>query len=496
MSSHSLMMKLVRAIFADDVETAGRLLDKYPELSFEGGRISPLWMAASKGHVKIVELLIKSGANVNELRSSEADNTGMQLYILHWLGFVTKTTCLDGHLKCAKILIEHGVDVNKHDNYYDDTPLALSMNWNNVKWAEFLLNNGAKVDNSEGYIDLMMESVFEKKTPDYRQKMLELLFDHGLNPGYRNEKGKNLLHLFIKKTKTRSDNATLEVAQMLVDRGVPIEGYDHKGFPPLFYAIIKENSRLAMFFIDKGVNVNRKITFRINSQTFPLFSAAACKNKKTVRALLSSGAEINAKTSSGETALHRACKFCSHEVIDFLIQKGADLSAEDENGKTPFSELFFWEDDFYDKCLRVMIKEFSRLVYEKIPLHNNDLNMILENPSSRNHFENCTVELELMKKTKFYEPYSYLFVYKMSKNLKKLANLTKNKKFIVSFKAKLNEFSYYDRDLRRILKQAVEAQKIFKTVYSRLYYTFRNFFPSVVLRNVAKYLTTRDLPMH
>jgi ankyrin repeat protein len=49
------------------------------------------------------------------------------------------------------------------------------------------------------------------------------------------------------------------------------------------------------------------------------------------------GANINAATSKGYTALHGAAYRGSDEIVQFLMQKGAKLDAKDSEGRTPMT---------------------------------------------------------------------------------------------------------------------------------------------------------------
>jgi ankyrin repeat protein len=54
-----------------------------------------------------------------------------------------------------------------------------------------------------------------------------------------------------------------------------------------------------------------------------------------VRLALEHGADVNASTDSGQTALHVAAAQRGEEFIRFLVASGARLDAKDKQGRTP-----------------------------------------------------------------------------------------------------------------------------------------------------------------
>lgn len=66
-----------------------------------------------------------------------------------------------------------------------------------------------------------------------------------------------------------------------------------------------------------------------------LRDAAEKGDISTVRQLLVSGYDVNARDEGGGTALHAAAFRGDVEMIGLLIAKGADISVADRDGDTP-----------------------------------------------------------------------------------------------------------------------------------------------------------------
>ena len=51
--------------------------------------------------------------------------------------------------------------------------------------------------------------------------------------------------------------------------------------------------------------------------------------------LLTSGANVNARTRNGNTPLHSAAFYGHMEIAELLLARGADVNAKTQNGTTP-----------------------------------------------------------------------------------------------------------------------------------------------------------------
>lgn len=69
-----------------------------------------------------------------------------------------------------------------------------------------------------------------------------------------------------------------------------------------------------------------------------LAAAAGASSTEKILALLSLGANVNARSRDGSTALHAACAVASPETVFLLLQMGAWIDAPDDEGETPL----FW----------------------------------------------------------------------------------------------------------------------------------------------------------
>lgn len=94
-------------------------------------------------------------------------------------------------------------------------------------------------------------------------------------------------------------------------------------------------TEILQLFINEGVSVNDEI-FHLKS----LFWAVDAGNLDVVSFLIDHGADINQQEPYlGRTVLHTACAEKNADMVEILLKNGAEISIEDNNGKTAFSVL-------------------------------------------------------------------------------------------------------------------------------------------------------------
>lgn len=457
MSPQDVVQENLRLAIKDrNIEKVRGIISTNPEivhLPLKKTQCTPLWEAMFRGHHEIVELLVDSGANVNERFSSEKNKfrnlTFLQCLALQG-GFWKSSK------KIAKLLISRGADVNA--NYEDGstkTALKMALTDGNVSYSKFLLKNGAKL---RGPMTCILSA------PKCKQKeLLQLLIKHGLDLNYRNKDGGNYLHLTISNAVSQQtlDIEVVEIAKILLNNGISVKDLDKNGQSPLHYAVIKYSPVLVSLLIEKGADVNAKNRKGI----FPLYLAAQQNNINLVEYLLSNGAEINAQTECGDTVLHAACHHRHERLVNLLIRRGVNISVENIAGWTPFAILNPKHYKQFDiPCIRAMVKEIAKVKYSRafrarLLVSDKDMNLIQAHPTVEGFYHGCMKELYELESTKFYSSYSYYSILMMTEdNIHMLSNLTSCADFVVKFEAYLYGFSYYRDDLRMIFDEAVKMR--------------------------------------
>jgi ankyrin repeat protein len=102
----------------------------------------------------------------------------------------------------------------------------------------------------------------------------------------------------------------------------------------------RASPKMVSILVEHGADVNRRWTPKLASgdapgaNYFPLYQAARLGNAEVVEALLQKGADVNARVSHGGTALHATFDV---EIGKVLQRYGADLNARKKNGQTPLA---------------------------------------------------------------------------------------------------------------------------------------------------------------
>jgi ankyrin repeat protein len=316
----SAKYRILHASEIGDVENLKILLEANPTLvnAAEYGETA-LHKAAEKGHQDVVKLLIATGAVVDanecgwtplgSARNKEVAEiliaAGADVNFknvrggtpLHWTN----------ERDVAEILIAKGADVNSKTNK-DVTPLHVAIAAGRKDIANLLIVNGADID------------IFAAAALGFVDKVKALLNENPNLVRHYYSRGFRPLHEAAKWEEK-------EVAELLLSNGADINAKDNDGRTALHEALRRGHEDLAKFLAAKGANLD-------------IFLAAALGLTDTVDDFLKVNPQlIHAKDKWGEEPLHKAAEWGHIKIVQFLIAKGADISA------TSYSEewtTLFW----------------------------------------------------------------------------------------------------------------------------------------------------------
>lgn len=128
-----------------------------------------------------------------------------------------------------------------------------------------------------------------------------------------------------------------EVREILNKKGlfskrIEVDTKDEKGKAAITHASENGHTNLVKLLVDFGTNVNIKDNYGVT----PLAYAVGNKHFDTFDYLLESGAEIDSRQDNGWTTLFEiCCNSRDEEIVERLLDAGANPNADDGTGSTP-----------------------------------------------------------------------------------------------------------------------------------------------------------------
>ena len=337
--SHDLS-QLVEAVRSSDVDSVRTILEVSPALVHErvpghdSGDTTLLHLIMpgdgrqdTPQHLEIAKLLLDHGADVNAFGNGPNLGTCRPLTVAAW----------GGHTKLMQLLIDRGAELNGNPECSQKGPLYAAAGHGHTAAAELLVSLGAEYELSE----LVMGGL--------KDRVEKLLIE---NPSLVNQKSSNGATLLHAALETGSGET---LVPLLLERGADPNLTDSRGRSPLLVAIeqsiwrdqtdvialLKEKGTEPDIFTAAGVgdlNGVRKVlteTPELAKSTqadgaTPLFHAVISGNQQVVEVLLQSGAALSPRSDRFWcclTPLHLALHTKRDEITKLLVENGADVNA-------------------------------------------------------------------------------------------------------------------------------------------------------------------------
>lgn len=230
--------------------------------------------------LEIIDQLLREGLEIEN-----RDDDGRTIF--HEASFYGRSNLING-------LIVRGVNVNAKDNW-DDTPLDRACLNGHIDTVRALKAHEIEINTHLGGCEGL-----SRAARIGHLNLFTYLLDIGAKAQPIGSQAPELL--------CAARSGVSEMVHLLIDRG-----FSSQGPRSLLRAAVTDSVQVVAQLVDHGVNVNA----RNNKQQTPLHLAVLSKQME--------------RQTSGDTLSSR------NEVINFLIEKGADINAMDVNGKNAFN---------------------------------------------------------------------------------------------------------------------------------------------------------------
>ena len=259
-----------------------------------------------------------------------------------------------GDIASAKLMLEHGADVNQQTEG-GWTPLLTAVQNRYYKLATFLLERGAdpKIQNHGGWSPLYIATDnrnieggdYPTRKPDMDHlEIIKLLIDRGADVNTRMHSSTETRTVFTHQW-LYEDGATpflraaqssdLVLMKLLLEHGADPKLNTDDGTTPLMVA--------------SGIGWVEGVTYEWSRDA----------NAETVKMLLGLGLDVNARNSEGRTALMGAAHKGRNEIVQMLVDHGADMNAHDIGSRDTIHQLsgVSWRAiDYADGLVRVGVQ--------------------------------------------------------------------------------------------------------------------------------------------
>ena len=267
--------------------------------------------AEEEGRADVVPELIDAGADIEE-----KDSKGRTPLL---------RACLEGHLDTVKVLVQAGAEL-RVTGRNGDTCLITASRKGHTETVRYLVGL-EQVDVDEVRGDQRGNTALYEAVSQNHADVVQVLIDAGADIEEEDSDGRTPL---LRACMVGS----LDAVRVLVKAGAKPRVRDRYGDTCLITASRAGHTEIVRYLVDLGqVDVDQVRTHRCGNTA--LHVAVAGARADVVQVLIDAGADIEKKDSMGYSPLLLGCcKSYANHVVKVLVRAGADVGARDRDGKT------------------------------------------------------------------------------------------------------------------------------------------------------------------
>lgn len=285
---------------------------------FNNDQDTPLHYAVKNGNKEIVKLLLENNANI-DAKACPEQSTPIELAIIM------------GDRQMVSLMIQN-LDVKNRSNMIFE-----AIKSRNIDMVKTLLEAGVDT-NQEDYPRssplLHVSELSTENTAAEDYGMIVLLLSYGADLKKRDCNGFTVLHNVASRN---HDQSHYDLIEHLLSTGADPNARDRNEATPFCLALENCNPKVAKLFLEHGARADVKNILGRGSMHY----AGSQKYTEVIQLLLDNGADISSACDFGMTVLQTSTTHGNLEVIRCLLKCGADLDLNryDVNGETPLLAL-------------------------------------------------------------------------------------------------------------------------------------------------------------
>ena len=261
--------------------------------------------AIDEGHLQVVRMLLDAGVNPDACSRDFSDLP------MHGEPLLT-VAAARGRVEVVKLLIEHNADLNfvySSPRQTNVTPLMEAVQFNKLAVVKVLVEAGAdlRLKDGSGKYALTLAKLYDHK------RILAYLETSYAKNGFHNQLN---LHEAARE-------GALGRVESLLKEVTDINQLDIAGETPVMAAVRFSTVAVVQALCDAGADLNAVSSTGDNLWHFALLS----NNLEMVQLLLSRGLDPNLVLRNGMSPLIKAAEICTTDIIEELIKAGADVKA-------------------------------------------------------------------------------------------------------------------------------------------------------------------------
>ncbi|MDX1563338.1 MAG: ankyrin repeat domain-containing protein, partial [Gammaproteobacteria bacterium] len=339
------------AVYEGDIAELSRLLEAGADVTLANQYgVTPMSLAAEVADTEAIRLLLAAGAD------ADSPNAEGQTALM--------TVARTGNVEAAKLLLDHGATVDARESWGGQTALMWASARRHPPMMELLIEHGADIEARSIHRDYQRHVTAEGRPKSLdsggftpllyaaRENCIacaEVLLENGADINNPDPDGVSPLHVAIM-------NTNWDLAKLLIEAGADVNQWDIYGEAPLFTALGNytrmsgakasidplnetDGETIVRMLLERGANPNMQLFFRpanVRGSTntrgsTPLIRAATNNDREMIDLLLEYGADPTIYMADWQTPIHavlagRASERDALELIELFYEAGTDVN--------------------------------------------------------------------------------------------------------------------------------------------------------------------------